>query len=227
MDTLLQSLSQGSSMGLFDIIISIGISFALSLFIAFVYKYTHRSVSYSRTFLNSLIIISTVVSVIMIIIGGNVAVAFGVFGALSLIRFRTAVKDPRDMAFMFFVIAVGMASGIGRYDIAIISTFLICLIIFLLNRYNFGSTQHSDYILTFSLDSNGGASDIYKPIFKRFVDIEQLLNVHTKQAGKIMHFTFSLKFKDEHKIDDFVKQLDMTQGVSQVDILSTKDDIEY
>jgi len=227
MNSILEGLSGGSSMGFFHIIVSILLAFVLSVIIVIVYKKTHHSVSYSRSFLNSLIIICSVVSVIMVLIGSNVAAAFGALGALSLIRFRTAVKDPRDIAFMLFVVSIGMACGIGHYEIAVLGTLLICSIIFILNKYNFGSVSHHDFVLTFSLDSNQGTSDVYKPVFSKYITNDQLLNVHTKQSGQIIHFTFSVRFREEQKIHDFIKDMNSTNGISQVDVLSTRDDIEY
>lgn len=186
MENLINQFTQNqmNMLNVSNLIVALFFSFILSIFIAYVYNKTHKSVSYSRSFINSLIVICCTVSVIMIVIGGNIAIAFGVFGTLSMVRFRTALKDPNDMAFVFFVIAVGMANGIGRYDLALVSTLLISLVIFIMTKYDFGSNDTNDYILTFSLNITKGKTDIYKSLFKEYLSNEDLLNVHSQEEGK-------------------------------------------
>jgi hypothetical protein len=122
MDEFLKELERfGDVTGAFtllDIILVMFISFALSLVVAAVYRYTHRGVSYSQSFVHTLVIMGTVVSLIMLIIGSNIARAFALVGALSIIRFRSAVKETRDVAFIFLAMAIGMAVGTRFYLLA-------------------------------------------------------------------------------------------------------------
>ena len=103
------------------IIFNILLTFALSLFIAFVYKKTHRSVSYSQSFISSLIMMSILAAVAMMVLGNNLTRALGVLGVFTLIRFRTIIKDPKDATYLFFALAIGIAIGTNHYTIAIIA----------------------------------------------------------------------------------------------------------
>ncbi len=101
--TLLNSLQDSTqAFTAMDVVLTIVLSFALSLAIAWVYRATHRGTSYSQTFVQTLIILAMVVGIVMLIIGSNIARAFTLVGALSIVRFRNAVKETRDVGFIFF-----------------------------------------------------------------------------------------------------------------------------
>jgi len=122
------------------VILSLVISFTIGLFLFFVYRKTFTGVIYTRTFNISLVLTSLIVTLIVIPISSNVALSLGMVGALSIVRFRTAVKDPKDIVFMFWAIAVGIINGAGLYMVAIIGSPIIGLFLFLLGRMNFHST---------------------------------------------------------------------------------------
>ena len=105
----------------------------LTASIATLYRRTHTGLSYSQSFAFSIVILGTLISMVMMVIGGSLAIAFGALGAFSLVRFRTAVKDPKDTVFVFFSVVVGMATGTGNYGVAILGTVIIGLIILILS----------------------------------------------------------------------------------------------
>src|SRR5699024_2354944 len=133
---------------------AIFLSFILTLIIALVYRRTHTGARYSQSFVQTIIIMGVVVSVIMIVIGNNIAIAFGLVGAFSIIRFRSAISDPKDIAFIFFGMATGIASGLGFYWIAILFTFSLVVIIFFLYFINFGQTSNVKKRLTLTVPEN-------------------------------------------------------------------------
>lgn len=111
-----------------DAMIAIGLAFALSLFIVFVYRTTYGGVSYSKNFANCLIMLAMVTAVVILVISSNVVLSLGMVGALSIVRFRTAIKEPTDTAFMFWAIAAGIISGAGYVTLAILTTLLVGLL---------------------------------------------------------------------------------------------------
>jgi len=123
------------------VILSLIISFAVGLFLFFMYRKTFTGVIYNRAFNISIVLTALIVTLVMIPISSNVALSLGTLGALSIIRFRTAVKDPKDILFMFWAIAVGILSGAGLYMVAIIGTPIIGLFLFILSRANFHSAE--------------------------------------------------------------------------------------
>ena len=221
------SASQGVSIGVDMIIFNIAMSFILALIISLIYRKTHKGLSYSQTFVISLVILCTLSSVIMMVIGNVLIIAIALLGAFTIIRFRTAIKDPKDVSFILFSLIVGMAVGTGSYDIGIVATIMISLIIYFLDKINFGSITKHDYVLTFSLNKEKTHSDVYESLFKKYLKFNDLLNINTQQEGKVMNFTFNIKFLSNIKMDDFIKELCSLDYLNNVDLIATKNDIEY
>src|SRR5690606_25480455 len=110
---------------------------ALSIIITTVYQLTFKGERYSQSFVHTIIIMCIIVSAVMNIISDNAGVAFGLFAIFSLIRFRSAVTDAKDIAFMFFGLIVGMAAGLNQITIAVLLTIFASLVIYFLDRFNY------------------------------------------------------------------------------------------
>ena len=134
-----------------EIIINLILSFVLGLIISVVYKHTHKGLSYSQSFMITNIFVAVIVCMVIMIIGNSLARAFALVGALSIIRFRTVVKDTKDTAYIFWSLAAGMASGTGSYFLAITGNIILSIIAFILFKTNFGSIVKSEFILQFRI----------------------------------------------------------------------------
>ena len=216
-----------TSLTLTDIAIGLGAAFVLSLLVALVYRATHRGLSYSQGFTVSLILIGFLIASVAMIIGNSLALAFAAFGALSIIRFRTAIKDPRDIAFVLLVVAVGLGSGSRNYILAAATAILACLVACVLYKMNFGSIRKYDYVLSFSAEAAQFQNAKLREIFTEFLKFDQLLNVVTRENGKIIDHSFNIKFINTEEIEKFARRLSALPGVSDIDIISAKNDIEY
>ncbi|MFH1551731.1 MAG: DUF4956 domain-containing protein [bacterium] len=209
------------------IVVNILLAFSLSLIIASVYQKTHKGLSYSQSFVLCLVFLCPLASVIMMVIGNTLITAIALLGAFTIIRFRTAIKDPKDVSFILFSLIVGMGIGTGGYLIAATSVFMICLAMYFLHRINFGSMQKQDYTLTFSLDKEKTPSDVYESIFKQYLKTVDLLNINTREQGKMMDLTFTLRFLSGARVDRFVEELSAVSGLENVNLIMTRNDIEY
>ncbi len=129
---------------IWQIIVSLSITVAMVFFVYFVYKKTYNGVLYSKNFNITLIMTALVVNAIMIGISGNIVLSLGMLGALSIIRFRTAVKDPKDTAFLFWAITIGIINGVAYYELSLMFTLFISIILFIFSRHN---TYSPTYIL--------------------------------------------------------------------------------
>ena len=118
-------LEEFSAISVSDALVAIALAFALSLFIVFVYRATYSGVSYNKNFANCLIMLSMVTAVVILVISSNVVLSLGMVGALSIVRFRTAIKEPTDTAFMFWAIATGIICGAGYVTLAVLMTLLL------------------------------------------------------------------------------------------------------
>ena len=121
------------------IFINIVLSFILGLTIAIVYQKTHRGLSYSRSYVESMVMMSVLAAIAMMILGNNLVRALGILGVFTLIRFRTIIKDTKDATYLFFILVIGMGVGTVNYVISFIGTAGLIAIILLMYKYNFGS----------------------------------------------------------------------------------------
>ena len=153
-----------------EIVINLIFAFFLGFIISLVYKKTHKGLSYSQSFVLTTIFVAVIVAMEIMVIGNNLARAFALVGALSIIRFRTVVKDTKDTAFIFWSLAAGMASGTGNYFLAISGTAIISMIAFVLNFTNYGSIFKSEFIIQFrskNSDKDKNKKD-YENIFSKY-----------------------------------------------------------
>ena len=147
-------LEEFSAISMSEMLIAIALSFVLSLFIVFIYRVTYAGVSFSHSFAGCLIMISMVTTVVILVITSNVVLSLGMVGALSIVRFRTAVKEPTDTAFLFWAIATGIICGAGYVTIAVLATLLLGLLF--VGIHAFGSRQKSDsYMIVVRFEGDG------------------------------------------------------------------------
>ncbi len=220
-------LSNSQNISAETIILNIALSFVLALMIAWVYQKTHRGLSYSQSYVNSLILLCTLSSVIMMVIGNVLIRAVALLGAFTIIRFRTVIKDPKDISFILFVLIIGMGVGTGGYTIAIISTIMIIFIAYLLYRMNFGSTRKNDYVLSFSLNKEITSDDIYESVLMQYLKKYELLNINTHKNGKIIDLNFGVRFLPKSKISKLAEELSSIEGIENVSLIMSKNEIEY
>ena len=130
-------LEEFSAISLGEMLVAIALSFVLSLFIVYIYRITYAGVNYSRSFVGTVMMLSMVTTVVILVISSNVVLSLGMVGALSIVRFRTAVKEATDTAFLFWAIATGIICGAGYITISILATLLLgglFVVIYLLGR---------------------------------------------------------------------------------------------
>ena len=149
-------LEEFTAISIGDALVAIALAFALSLFIVFVYKSTYAGVNYSRSFTGCLMMLSMVTSLVIMVVSSNVVLSMGMVGALSIVRFRTAVKEPTDTAFMFWAIATGIICGAGYVTIAILVTLLLGLL-FVAVHVVTGKQKYQSYMIVVRYDSDSPA----------------------------------------------------------------------
>jgi len=146
-----------------QIFLSLLITFLMAIFIYFVYKKTYNGVLYSKNFNLTLIMTAITVDAIMIGISGNIILSLGMVGALSIVRFRTAVKDPKDTAFLFWAITVGVINGVAYYELSLIASLFIALVLVFLSRTN---TYEPSYMLIIKYSE--GAYEKVEPLLEKY-----------------------------------------------------------
>jgi hypothetical protein len=202
-----------------QILVTLILSIVLSLSIAYLYRSTHRGVSYSQSYAHTLVLLGVIVAVIMMIVGSNIARAFSLVGALSIIRFRTALKETRDMGFIFLVIAAGMAVGTQFYALAVLSTLVIAAVIVTMYKFNLYSKDDVDRILRVRLPADIDHQTAFSPVFGRFVDENRLVSMEAVSGGVLHELVYSVVLKkgaEPQQMIEALRQVNENQKVALV-----------
>lgn len=199
MDELLKDLERTgnltSTLTFFDVAVALSLSFALSLVVGWVYRATHKGISYSQQYVHTLVMMGTVVSLIMLIIGSNVARAFALVGALSIIRFRNAVKETRDVGFIFLAMALGMAVGTRFYLLAIFSTAVLSAFVIVLGRFNLFAKEITERILRIRFPIDRDYEEAFEEPFRNHLEEHRIISVETVRAGVLQEVVLSVVLK--------------------------------
>lgn len=178
----------------------------LSLVITKVYQITFTGERYSQAFVHTIIMMSVIVSVVMNVISDNAGVAFGLFAVFSLIRFRSAVTNAKDIAYIFFGLCVGMACGLYRFDLAIVLTLFVSLLFYILYKLQYGKGKDTQ-VLKVTIPENLNHENMLDEIFEQFTESHSLRQVETTNLGTMILYTYSIRSKNDTKDKDLLDQI--------------------
>lgn len=195
----------------------------LMLFVIWVYRRTHRGLSYSTSFLFTLLMIAPLGATVMMVVQQNIVGAFALLGAFSLIRFRTIVKDTRDIAFVFYALLVGVAVGTGAYATAAIATIFVGIVVILATRYHvgIGAPSFKHFILTFEESGSGAGAEEYGALLKSFCREFKLLSV--RGYGDLKEYSYLIYPQEESRADLIVESLQKKQGLKNISLISAQE----
>ncbi len=223
----LNQLQQGATIyGPVHVLINIAVGVLLGLVIAIFYRLTHKGLSYSQSFTHTIVFVAPIVSMVMMVIGNSLSRAFALVGALSIIRFRTVVKDTKDTAFIFMTLAAGMAAGTSNHFLAFAGTAIFIGLSLFLFKANFGAVYKSELILRFVFDQEVGSSD-YLAILDRFAKRTNLLHMEPSGDGRYLKLTYDVTLKDDRTAEELSGALGRLDGLSETTLIAAKHDIDY
>lgn len=216
---LLDGSTNISNSGPAEILLSVLLAFVLGQAIAWVYYFTHSGLSYSKSFVQSLILITVVISLVMSTIQNSFVTAVGLMGALSIIRFRNMIKDTRDIAFIFSVLMIGMACGSKRYDIAIIGTVSMCMIIFYLHISSFGTHRPHNGFLRFNLTGHIGPNHPVSAVLKKYCSNFTLISAQDHDFGDpVVEYAYQIMIKNTSSNEALLSELERVENVSNINL---------
>jgi uncharacterized membrane protein YhiD involved in acid resistance len=216
----------GGGAGIWQVLSALFLAFFLSLLLAYVYRQTHRGISYSASFVHTMVLMAVTVALIMEIIGSNIARAFSLVGALSIIRFRTAVKEPRDVAFLFAVMGVGMACGVNMPWIAIAFTLFLAPVAFFLHRFRVGSQPSSEMLLKVQLAEGQDHRTAFQEPFFRHLRDHSLLSLETVQGGTALELVYSVHLKPGAAESALIEDVRRVNGNRKVVLLTGAQNVD-
>ncbi len=199
-------------------ILNLVIAFVCGIIISFFYRKSYNGPGYQASYVNSLIILVIVTSIVIMVIGNNLARAFGLVGAMSIIRFRTAVKETMDIIYIFYSLAIGMAVGVGLHGLALFSSVFIGLITVLLTKSNFATPVKSDLLLQFTFKVNVEDAKAYNNVIDKYCRRSKLINAKTLGETNSMELSYYIGFRDKKQSTNFVRELKKVSGVQHVNL---------
>ncbi len=198
----------------------------LGVVLALVYRATHKGLSYSQSFTQTIVFIATIVAIVMMTVRNSLATAFTLVGALSIIRFRTVVKDTRDTSFVFAALALGMAAGLGYWELAGIGVGLVAALAVAMHALNFGALYKSEFILRFTFDQAQN-SEAYLKLLPEFSKRSNMLHIEPSGDGKSLRLTYDVTLLAEARAEQLTAALSRIAGVSDVVLIVSKNDVDY
>jgi len=227
MDTILLS-PQGNLLNYSytEMLINMVTAFVIGVLLSVTYRTTHKGLSYSQSFSQTVVFVTLVVAIVMMVIGGSLARAFALVGALSIIRFRTVLKDTKDMAFIFGALALGMAAGTSNYFLAGAGTLFVILVAFILYKTNFGAVYKSEFILRFRFMRSGDSTG-YLEAINAACKRSDLLHMEPSGDNTSVSLTYDVALKDDITADDLTDRMGQLENVEEIVLIASKNDVDY
>ena len=205
-----------ASVSVLDMAIALVLAFLMGLFIFFIYKKSYSGVMYSASFGVTLIALSLITTILIMTVASNVVLSLGMVGALSIVRFRAAIKEPMDIAFLFWAIAVGIVLAAGLILLAVAGSVFIGIVLLIFAQKK---TVDSPYILIVHCE-NGQIEKQTKEFVKAHV---KRINVKSKSVtGGQVELNYEVRLQNDDC--DFVNELEAMEGVSRVVLVSYNGD---
>jgi uncharacterized membrane protein YhiD involved in acid resistance len=216
----------GTTTSTLQVIANLILSCLLGIAVAIVYRVTNRNRATSESLLLTMIILSMVVALVMMVIGNSIARAFSLVGALSIIRFRTVVKDNRDIAYVFFALGAGMAAGVGNYPIAVWGVGTILLLLLLIDFMQFGAATKGVYLLRLQAVPTDLSEESFMKLFKEYFSTHNRLATKTVRMGQYVEYSFLVRLKSGKTEQEVIAGLSMVEGMERVSLLAENTESE-
>ncbi|MFR5875594.1 MAG: DUF4956 domain-containing protein [Eubacterium sp.] len=201
-----------------EVVISASI---IGFVISLVYLFTHKKEGYSQAFCVSLILLAPIVGMVILVIGNNVATAFSLAGAFALVRFRSAPGDPKDIAFVFMSVTMGLTCGLGYWIYAVIAVAVLCVIILILHFTNYAGKKNNTYELKITVPETLNYVGAFDETLGKYCTQYKMIRVKSVDFGALFELSFSVTLKDEKQIRLMMDDLRALNGNLKI-MLSTE-----
>ncbi len=230
MENLLNTFSSADyasqPLNMMALLLGLGLSFLCGQAIAWVYMATHAGLSYSRAFVNSLVVIPMIVSVVMMVLNNNLVTAFGLMAVFAVVRFRNVLRDTLDTSYVLTVLAVGMGCGTQRFSLAVIATCALMLVMLYLWYTSHGTRHRYDVIINLHWARPLADVGWMTRVLERHA---RQLHCATQRSGEVnagTDFSYRLLLRNPDCVDDLVQELRTVEGVSRVTAMKAQEESE-
>lgn len=174
--------------------------------------YKTQEENYQRSLAVTLLMLPVILSVIILFVGSNIARAFSLAGTLSIIRFRSAPGDPKDIGFIFFDIAAGLACGVGLYGYGAIFVLLLCAVILLAEKFSFFEKKAVQKTLKITIPENLNYQGAFDEILKKYTKKYKLTRIKTTDLGSLFELCYTVIMQNDESEQEFINELRCRNG---------------
>jgi len=208
------------------VVLSLVYSFLAAMAVAWIYVRTHQGLSYSRAFVQTLVLASLVASMLMLAVGNNLARGVAILGSMALIRFRSTMKDPRDMVFVFASLAAGISMGVRAYAVGVTGTVMFGAAAWLLRYTDFGAKEHHDGLVRVFLPAGGGG-DAVKAVLDHHCRRWVLVTLREAEGGTMAEQNYHVTLHDPTNPGAFIDDLQKLPGAKGVTFFSQEAAVDF
>jgi hypothetical protein len=208
------------------VLLAMLLAFLMGQLIAWVYMFTHSGVSYSRSFVVSLILMPVIVALVLMVLSNNLVTAFGLMAVFAIVRFRNILRDTLDTSYVLAVIVLGMACGTQKFSTAIVGTLVIVAVMLYLWFTSFGSRHRYDLILNLHWTRSIGELPALERLLHRHSFRAHCANRHFDSATQGADLSYRLLLRDPTQVGELLRELATIPGVEQVSSMKAEDESE-
>ncbi|SJM90386.1 DUF4956 domain-containing protein [Crenothrix polyspora] len=218
-DSVITVHSAAENASVWTLIFTILLAFVLSTLLAYVYQKTFRGLSYSRNYIQSIVLISIIAAVVIQSVGDSMSRGIGIMAAMSIIRFRTNFKDPRDTLFMFAALAEGISCGAYAFPVAIVGTLGFSIASIILYYSPLGPNSYFDGMLRFNLPLEAESKKQLEFLLDKYCRVFALVTLREVSQGKRLDYAYHIKLRKKMNYEDFMIELKAISGLEGLSLM--------
>ncbi|WP_315794005.1 DUF4956 domain-containing protein [Paenibacillus sp. BIC5C1] len=226
LDSIFSSALTDTTLTFSNAIITIGLAIIMGAIISLTYMKTNQS-TYSQSFTLTMVVLPVIVAIIILLIGSNIARAFSLAGAFSIIRFRSAPGDPKDIAYVLFTMASGLACGVGAFGYAVLFTIILCVLMFVLSRFNFGAKKSQQKTLKVTIPENLSYEEALEEVFHKFNVVHELKKIRTTELGSLYELVYNVTIHESVNQKEFLDMIRTRNGNLDISLTMSPTTTEY
>jgi hypothetical protein len=208
------------------VLLGLLLAFAGGQVIAWIYMVTHSGLSYSRSFVNALIVMPVIVALVMMVLSNNLVTAFGMMAVFAIVRFRNILRDTLDTSYVLIVIVLGMAAGTQKFASAILGTAIVAIAMLYLWATSFGSRHRYDLIVNLHWARSAKETDELRRVLDRHSWKAHLASQRSHESYEGTDLSYRLLLRDSERSEDLITELRQVAGVSRVTSMLAEDESE-
>ena len=217
-DSIFTSGASDTSVGAGQFFACVGAALVLGFLISLIYILTHRKEGYAQSYVLPMIMLPPIIALILILIHST-AGALTLAGAFTLVRFRSVAGDPKDIAYIFYAMATGVACGIGYIGFAVVFFIVLGIVMFALSEIGFGSCKSKHMTLKITIPENLDYQGVFEPVLDKYTNYHKLRRVKTTNFGTLFELIYSVDVNDDIDQKKFIDELRALNGNMTINLV--------